>query len=72
MVHPRETIIDETRMTSRTGRGGAVTVHNSFNIAPGVTREELDVVMREAEIQRQREERRRYRDGVPGAAEFAL
>jgi len=74
MVHPQETIIDEKAMglaASRgRGAGRAVQVQNHFAISPGVTREELNIVMEEAERQRQREERRRYLVGDPSTADL--
>ena len=75
MVHPRESIIDESRLGAAAGgrgrRGGGVTVTNHFNISPGVTQKELQITMEEAERQRQREERRRYLDGDPSTAQLA-
>lgn len=74
MLHPQEMVFDHTKMPrgGRAAGGGGVVVNNHFTISPGVTRAELNIAMEEAERQRQREERRRYLDGDPGAPEFVF
>ncbi len=73
MLHPQERVLDEAKMNSvalkakKSSKAG-VSVSNHFTIAPGVTREELNTVMEEAERQRQRDEQRRYLDGDPSTA----
>jgi hypothetical protein len=44
IVHPNETVIDHARAGSGSGGGGGTVVHQSFNLAPGLTADAIAAI----------------------------